>query len=155
MTANARAQIDAHRLMRKPTPTPSEARVEYLRSEETKSTAQKRKLLITRTLVHVGAFLAAFVFTAGVALLGIVLWVRPDELLPLVLVSVFCALVFVTVFAMVRVVVLHKLMNLYPSKEEDPGMEHHISKSVAYGFLALVLALLITGLLVNFASAFA
>jgi hypothetical protein len=154
MSSEARARIDAHRLMREPATPVGDARVLHVGAHDIERKKAAKRALMQRTFVHIGAFIAAFVFTAGIALLGVLLWVRPDTLLPLVLVSVICSIIFVAVFALIRMLVLHKLMNMYPNEEDDPGVSHHMSKSIAYGLLALVIALLLTGLLVNFASAF-
>jgi hypothetical protein len=130
-----------------------EVRIEAARGEIDATKQLERERFIRRAKVHAVAFVLAFVFTAGVALLGIVLWVRPDALVALVLVSLFSGLVFVACFAGVRILILHKLTNDYANRDDDPGMHHHLAKSIAYGFVALVLALLIAGLIVNVASA--
>lgn len=151
--ADARARIEAHRLLRKPAPEGAVLRVESARDEVRAREGVARKALLQRSLVHFAVFFFAYVFTAGLALVAILLWVRPDALLALVLVGLACSSVFVVVFASARVLMLHHVLNLYPNKEEDPGMHYHIGKSVAYGFLALIVAVLLTGLLVNIASA--
>lgn len=152
-STTARARIDAHRLLRKDVP-PSSNDEHPIATVALQERENARKRAIRRLFVHLGAFVAAYVFTAGVALLGVLLWVRPDTLLPLVELGLLAAVVFVVVFSALRVVVLHHIFSdEYPNSEEDPGLEHHVAKSVAYGFVALALALLITGLLINLASA--
>jgi len=151
-STTARERIDAHRLMRGGAAGTKEQHPIAVAGAAQRTQARKRT--IRRFWVHMGAFVAAYVFTAGVALLGVLLWVQPDTLLPLVELGVLAAVVFVVVFSSLRVVVLHHIFSdEYPNSEEDPGMEHHVAKSVAYGFVALVLAVLITGLLINVASA--
>lgn len=115
--------------------------------------AKVRARGMRRLWVHVGAFISAYIFTAGVALLGVLLWVRPDTLLPLVELGVVAAVVFVLAFSTIRIVVLHHVFRDEYETEEDPGMEHHVAKSVAYGLVALALAVLVTGLVINLASA--
>lgn len=150
VSQSARERIDAHRLMRQE-PVPPEAEAAAERHQARRAEARARG--VRRLWVHIGAFVAAYVYTAGVALIGILLWVRPDTLLPLVELGILAAVVFVIAFSTIRVVVLHHVFRGEYEAEEDPGMEHHVAKSVAYGFVALALAVLVTGLLVNLASA--
>jgi ABC-type Fe3+ transport system permease subunit len=98
-------------------------------------------------------FFVSFIFTTGVAVLGVLLWVRPEEIFALVMIGVFSSCVFVLTFAALRMLVLHILLDEYPDKEEDPGMKHHLAKSFIYGFLALVLAVVLTGILAKMAVA--
>lgn len=80
-------------------------------------------------------------------------WIRPESYRVLVLTSVLCGVMFVSLFASLRMYVLHRMLNEYPDREEDPGSEYHWSKSIVYGFVALVVALLLAGFLVSIASA--
>lgn len=156
MSTDARIRIESHRLMRTAAPDAAvRVSVPNVAREEAARKQAERQAFMQRTLVHLGLFVVSFVFTAGVALLGILLWVRPDTLLPLVLVGLFCAAIFVAVFASLRMLLVHRLMDRYPNKEDDPGTNYHVGKSVAYGFVALAVALLLVGLLMNVASAFA
>lgn len=152
-TSDVRIRIDSHRLMRADaTPeAPTSVRVAQQRMSEQGRDARKR--FVRRAWVHGIAFALSYLLTAGVGLLGVLLWVRPDDLLALVLVFILGSVVFVGSFAGMRMLVLHRIFDEYPNKEEDPGMHHHVGKSVAYAFLALVLAIVLTGLLVHLASA--
>ncbi len=111
-----------------------------------------RRTFLRRTMVHTGIFVASFVSTTGVAVLAVLLWVRPDSLVSLVLVGVLAAVVFVSCFATLRMVVLHRLLDEYPDREEDPGVSHHLAKSVAYALVALVIAAVLAGLIVRSAA---
>jgi cytochrome b561 len=151
MTTEARLRIDEHRLMRA-----GESPPEVPASGEDAIRAQKR-MERTRTMrrvwIHLAIFVVSFMFTAGFGLVSVLLWVSPDGLLALVIIGVAAASVFVATFAGLRIVILHRLMYDYFDKEEDPGMEHHLAKSVAYGFVALVFAMVLVGLLISTASA--
>lgn len=127
-------------------------RVEDTRRALVSKEHRKYRELRLRTFVNIGSFFAAFVFTVGLLVLAILLWVRPDTLLPLVLIGVCSAFVFVAVFALVRFVTLHHVLSL-ERPEDDESISHHFMKSVSYGFVALVLALLLGGILIQFASA--
>ncbi len=150
MSTDARARIEAHRLLRQ-SPEPVVVVRDAAVNEQA---AAARRQLMKRCIAHVVVFLFAFFLTAGIALVGVLLWVRPDELLHLVLVTLFCSTVFVLLFASARVFLLHEVLDLYPNKEEDPGRGYHWGKSIAYAFLALVVAFLMVALLVNIATAF-
>ncbi|HCC05614.1 TPA: hypothetical protein DEP58_04950 [Patescibacteria group bacterium] len=106
-----------------------------------------------RMQVHVIVFIVSFIFTAGFLVLGVLLWVRPDTLLPILAVGLLSSAVFVISFASLRMMILHGLFDEYPNKEEDPGLAHHVSKSIVYGFIALVVAIIIAGMLIKIASA--
>jgi len=129
-------------------------RINEKRDDDMERKKAVRRRLIRRVWVHIGVFLLSFVFTAGVAVLSILLWVRADDaLLPFILTGVLSAGVFVIAFIALRLFVLHHLLYDYPNKEEDPGFRYHLTKSIAYGFVALVVAVILTGLIINIASA--
>ncbi len=130
----ATARVDAH--------------TKVLNERERREHAQ----LVRRIGVHVGVFIASFVFTAGASTIGVLLWVRPDSLGALVGLGVFSSLLFVVCFSLLRLVILHGLMNEY-EEGEDLGTGHHVGKSIVYALLALVVAMLLTGLLIQTATA--
>jgi Ni,Fe-hydrogenase I cytochrome b subunit len=108
-----------------------------------------RARFLRRTVVHLLAFVASFVFSAGIAVLCMLLFVHNSEdIARLVIVSLISGGVFVAGFAAIRMFILHSLFDEYPDKEEDPGLHHHIAKSIAYGFVALALALLVAGFII-------
>jgi hypothetical protein len=153
MSHEARVRIDSHRLMKAKPEAYADERVSSSRNEiETRKQLQ-RAVWKKRTKLHLGIFSLTFIFTMGVFTLGVLLWVEPDELLPLVLVALVSAIVFVACFAWLRMFILHKLLPEPVNKEEDPGMTYHFSKSVSYGFVALVGALVLAGFIMNIASA--
>lgn len=103
--------------------------------------------------MHVTVFVLAFIFTTGTAVLGVLLWVRPDSFVSLIFVGVFSSTVFVISFAVLRLV---SLVHLFPDTyaRETGEEEHHLAKSIAYGFVALVFAVLLAGLLIRTVTAF-
>ena len=118
--------------------------------------AKKRALLekrIRRAKVHVVVFTIAFLVSLGVFTLGTLLLIEPDDLVTLVFVSIISSASFVAIFSWLRMYILHTLLDEYPNKEEDPGYTHHLTKSIAYAFVALVIALVLVGILVNVAVA--
>jgi len=153
MTTGARTIIDSHSLMRTVSAPASDARVELSREKLCGHATQRKELLRKRTFAHIGIFLCSFIFTTGFLVLSVLLWVRPDALEALVLTGILSAGVFVSVFSVLRVLMVRYVYPEY-TQEEDPGMQHHVGKSVTYGFLALVIAGLLLGILVNVASAF-
>jgi len=153
MSTEARIRIHNHRLMREERGNAYEVRVDEARREISGRKTGKQPHWRHRTAVHVGIFIVSFIFTAGFLVLGVLLWVRPDTLLPILAVGILSSAVFVASFASLRMVILHGLFDEYPNKEEDPGLAHHVSKSIVYGFIALAVAVVATGLFVNFASA--
>jgi hypothetical protein len=132
---------------------PTDLRVDDAHREVQKRKTQEMNAWKRRAKIHVGIFSVSFVFTTGIFTLGILMWVRPDELLPLVLVALFSGVVFVATFTWLRMFILHKLLDEYPNKEEDPGVEHHLAKSIAYGFVALAFAIALGGIVFKIASA--
>jgi hypothetical protein len=147
MHTDARARIDTHRLMR--TAEPVDDRVSSARTELERARVAAREKFKRRLVIYALTFVVAFVFTSGVSLLGLILWVQPDDLLSIVLNGLFAALVFVATFAWIRMHVLHTLLREHEHDEEDPGMHHHWCKSIAYGLVALVLALALVSVLVT------
>jgi hypothetical protein len=152
--SDVRIRIDSHRLMRADSVSEAPTSVMLIRQQEAERSREARKRFVRRAWVHGIAFVLSYLLTAGSALLGILLWVQPDDLLALVLVFILGSAVFVGAFAGIRLLVLHRIFEEYPNKEEDPGIHHHVGKSIAYAFLALVLAIVLTGFLVHLASAF-
>lgn len=155
MSTEARIHINSHRLMRDTEAPVYEQRVLGARDSLSALTDKRHARVKRRTFVHALTFIASFIFTTGVAVLCILLWVRPDSLVSLIVTGILSACVFVATFAGLRMHILHSVLDEYPNKEEDPGREHHWGKSIAYGLVALVLALVLAGLLINAASAFA
>ncbi len=146
-------RINEHPLMRG---VSSEAAAEVVTgahsaTRATRAAAMRR--FLRRAGVHVLVFVGAFLVTSGFALLNILLWVRQDQLVGIIALGAMAALLFVAMFAGLRMLILHKLLDEYPNKEEDPGPARHWGKSIAYGFLALVVATILTGLLLNAAAA--
>ena len=152
MKEDAHVRIQEHRLMRTAETPLHEEHAKQHATRIAEYARIQRTRFVRRIVVQVVVFVFSYIFTAGVGLLGILLWVRPDGLLALVLVALVSACVFVASFASIRMLILHTLLNEYPNKEEDPGMRYHLGKSVTYGFVALVFALVLTGLLVTIAS---
>lgn len=153
MSEKARVRIDSHRLMQGTDINDMDTRVDSAREEiekhKTKKIAQWKK----RARIHLGIFSVSFIFTLGVFTLGILMWVKPDELFALVMVSLFSAVVFVLCFAWLRVFILHKVLKEHENKEDDPGIEHHVAKSITYAFVALVFAIMLGGLIIKIAQA--
>lgn len=129
-----------------------EVRVDGARREVSGRKKSDAHGLRYRVFVHTGVFIVSYIFTTGFLVLGVLLWVRPDTLLPILAVGLLSSVVFVTSFASLRMVILHGLFDEYPNKEEDPGLTHHVSKSIVYGIIALVVAFSITGMLIKIAS---
>ncbi len=153
MSVEARKRIDSHRLMREYN---KEDKIEPV-SVQAKAfiddnLLRKKKEFKKRVWVHVFIFIISFIFTIGFSVLSILLWVKPDAYLSMVIVGIVSSVVFVASFAWLRVFILHKMTETNKN-DEDPGMEHHVSKSIAYAFVALVLAVVIVGFIVNVASA--
>ncbi len=153
MSVDARARIETHRLMQTTGEAPHSVRIDSTRHELNEKKKESSRRWKRRAKVHTFIFLSSFIFSVGVFTLGTLLWVEPDDLFSMVIVSVLSSIVFVVSFAWSRMLILHTLFNDYSNKEEDPGMTHHLTKSIAYGFVALVLALVFASLIVNIASA--
>jgi Flp pilus assembly protein TadB len=153
MSNEARIRIDSHRLMREEKDNIHEVRIDLARTNLTGHQKKQATKWKRRVVVHVVVFALSFIFTSGVALLGVLLWVKPDSLFSLVITGVVAGVVFIVSFASLRMFVLHSLLHEYQNREEDPGFSHHVSKSIAYAFVALVLAVVVAGVFVNLASA--
>lgn len=154
MTHDARIRIDNHRLMRNASPPLSDAPPTTTLPTRIQEADAVQKRFMRRVWVHAGAFVAAIVSAAGIFLIGTLLAVHSSEdIAPVVFISILAAGVFVATFTLVRMVVLHLLTDDYPDKEEDPGIHHHLAKSITYGFVALALALLCIGLMLKRVSA--
>lgn len=153
MSTEARVRIESHRLMRETSDPYHEERVHSARAQVEGRKVNESKRLQRRVQVHLGVFLVSFIFTTGFLVLSVLLWVRPDAFLSIVIISTISGLVFVASFSTLRMFILHTLLDEYPNREEDPGTAHHISKSIAYGFIALVFAVLLAGILIKIASA--
>ena len=154
MTSQARVSIDSHRLMQQPAPADETVSLRSVGASREERTRVARAETKRRAWWHAVTFLISFIFTTGFLALSVLLWVRPENLLALVLVGIVTSLVFVGTFAAVRMIILHKLAPGARDMQDDPGMGHHVSKSVAYGFIALVAAIVLAGLLINVATAF-
>ncbi len=153
MSVEARKRIDSHRLMREYNKKNEEDLVSVQAVTFTDgSLLMKKKEFKKRMWVHMLVFVVSFVFTIGFSVLSILLWVKPDAYASMVIVGIVSSVVFVASFAWLRVFILHKMTETNKN-EEDLGMEHHVSKSIAYAFVALVLAVVIVGFIVNVASA--
>jgi ABC-type Fe3+ transport system permease subunit len=152
MSIEARNRIESHSLLREEEIPAHTVRVDSARLDISLQKQKAKKKVHRRIMVHIVVFIVSFIFTSGVSLLGILLWVRPDTLLALVLVSVFSGAIFVISFASLRMFILHHFLHEYEN-EEDPGTFHHISKSVSYALVALVLAIVLVGMCINVASA--
>jgi hypothetical protein len=148
----ARVRINDHRLMRSSTPPP-EDRVSLQRATMGDRSQRRHRVLRERSALHVFVFVLSFIFSAGVATLSILTFVRDSEnLLGIVVTGLLSATAFVVLFAWIRTMILeHKKESLTTPEEDDT--EHHRTKSVAYGFVALVFAILLAGLIMNTASA--
>ncbi len=155
MTTDARTRIDSHHLMRSKKDVESDLRIDSARNEIKSIEKIKKEKLKHRTKVHLIIFAISFVFTVGASVLGILLWVKPESFASIVFVGVFSSVVFVTCFAFLRMFILHKINFdvAVPENDEDLKTEHHLAKSIVYGFIALVFATLLMGLIVNIASA--
>jgi cytochrome b561 len=112
----------------------------------------KREKLKYRIKVHLFVFIISFVFTVGASVLGVLLWVRPESFVSIVLVGLFASVVFIFCFTALRMFILHRL-NTEDEEEKELGVNHHLSKSIAYSLVALVFAVVLAGLIVNVASA--
>ena len=131
------------------------ARVDAAHAERERYKEVVRGERIRRAVWHGVIFLITFIFTTGVLALGVLLWVRPEALFALVVVGLLTSLVFVATFATLRIIILQRL---YPGpaflEEEGRSAGYHIGTGVAYGTIALVVALFLAGLLINIATAF-
>jgi len=142
MTVEARERINAHRLIRQqtlPEGTPSLQSHGFV--------GGGRAQLLRRSVIHVVTFILSYIFTAGIGLLCIVLWVRPERPVSVVLAGVLASVVFVLFFTFIRMLTLQRLLDEGGNSEESPGINYHAGKSVAYALLALVLAGVLTGLI--------
>lgn len=116
---------------------------------ERRSVDRDQKKLMHLVFMHTLFFVLAFTFTAGASLLGLLLWVTPDNLFAIVLTTLFASVVFVASFAYVRLLAIRiGSLKLRPL-EEDEEAHSHIVTSVVYAFLALVLAVLVVGLIAH------
>jgi hypothetical protein len=150
MRHDARVRIDSHRLMQGVSSSPGEPVV----VSHTPPSVHRTPLL-RRVYVHVGAFFSASVFSIGASVILLLLFVRSSEdIAPLVFVGIIGGMVFVACFVFLRMFILHHYLDEYPDKEEDPGMHHHLAKSVVYGCLALIIAILLGSFLAYSVSAF-
>lgn len=152
MEEPARIRIANHRLMRSASDSP-EGRVSSTYSTVEERKRSRRRVFNARSKLHTFAFLISFVFATGITTLGILFFVRSSEnILRLVLTGVFSGASFVSVFAWLRYVILShpRIGRAYMDEDEN---EPHVSKSIAYGFVALVVALLLAGLIMKTASA--
>jgi len=154
MSSEARATINSHRLMQEAQEAPHVVRVDHAHAVQAKRKQEEQRAYVHRMWWHAAIFLVSFVFTVGFTVLSVLLWVQPEDLFALVVLGIVTSLVFVVTFAGVRIVVFHKLVPGPLDHEEDVGWSFHIGKSIAYGLVALVVAILIAGLLIRAAAAF-
>lgn len=153
MATDARIRIDEHRLVRDSTRPAHDVRIEDRRALLDEHHRAGQRSLRMRSVLHVAIFGIAFIFTTGALVLSILLWVRPDRLLLFLVVGLAAGFIFVTSFAALRFL---SLVHLFPDAHarETGEEEHHLTKSIAYGFVALIFAVLLAGLLINRATAF-
>ncbi len=130
-------------------------RVDPIHTERERYAQATQAERLRRVWWHLVIFCLTFIFTTGVLALGVLLWVRPEALFALVVVGLCTSVVFVATFAVLRIIILQRL---YPGpaflEEERHSAGYHIGTGVAYGTVALVVALILAGLLVNIATAF-
>jgi hypothetical protein len=153
MTAEARARIDSHRLMQETDVPVHEKKVDSIREDLDKIKKEKSKRWKRRALVHIFAFFISFIVATGVLMLGTLLFVKPDAPLTQLFMAGLFSLTFIASFTALRMFVMHVLINEYPNEDDDPGVSHHLVKSISYGIVALVFAIVVVGLIVNIASA--
>jgi hypothetical protein len=131
------------------------ARVDSAYREQERRKRAVHEERIRQIFWHTVIFCVTFVFTTGFLALGVLLWVRPEALMVLIIIGIMTSGVFVATFATLRIIVLQRL---YPGpsflEEEDRSQEYHIGTGVAYGFIALVIAFFLAGVLMNVATAF-
>lgn len=151
MVTDARIRIDSHRLMQKAEVPLSNIKVNSARDIIIAQKKLKEKRWKRRAVLHVIIFALSFILSLGVAVLAILLFVRSDAPLTQLLAFIMFAFTFVITFAGQRIFILHYFLVEYPNKDEDPGISHHVSKSIAYGFVALVLAFVIMSLIIKVA----
>jgi len=154
MATDARERIDAHHLMRNEEIPPHEVRLDDVGTTRAGQVLEKRLMRQRAALLYVLLFIVSFIFTTGFMVLTVLLWVSPGGLLGLVFAGLLSAAVFVASFASLRMLVFYHLLQEHKQEEDDPGAHHHVAKSVAYGFVALVAAFVLTGVLMNIADAF-
>jgi hypothetical protein len=146
MNENARKRIQAHPLMQAP-------RVVVPVGDEHLHASSKQEYLshsglLYRTVVHSVSFTVSYIFCAGFAFLSVfALGVRAP--IALVVLGLATSGVFVSTFAWLRMLIVHRLSLEYLETEDDPGFSHHLAKSITYGFVALVFALLLSVLFVT------
>jgi hypothetical protein len=98
--------------------------------------------------LHLGLFGISFLLAAGVSAVGTILFVRTSEnLVGLVLVGLSAAAAFVASFTLLRALLMHR-------SHPEESRAHLLGRSVVYGCIALALALLVAGYLIQSASAF-
>jgi len=150
---SARIRINDHRLMREAPSSDMGARVSAQRIVLADRSRKRRVVLLERTLLHSVVFVVSFIFASGVVSLSVLMFVRNSEnLFGLVTAGLVAAASFVVMFAWIRTLVLGQKKERFTTPEEDHP-EHHAVKSVVYGFVALVAAVLLAGLIMNTAAA--
>jgi len=153
MSTEARARIDSHRLMKKDDVEVHDARIDSIREELNKQKGEEKKRWKKRAIVNLFVFVISFILATGILVIGTLIFVRPDNPMSQIFMVGLFSVSFISAFAWLRIFILHTILNDYPTKEEDPGMNHHLPKSIAYGFVGLVIAVVLIGFIVNVASA--
>ena len=149
----ARIRINDHRLMRQTPSVDGAERISTQRVVLVERSRKRRAVFIERTLLHLAVFVVSFIFASGVIALSVLTFVRDSEnLVGLVLAGLLAAASFVALFAWTRTMALEHKKERFTAPEEDHP-EHHTVKSVVYGFVALVGAILLAGLIMNTAAA--
>jgi hypothetical protein len=131
-----------------------EVRVDDVRTTQSGKALEKRLMRQRTALLYALLFVVSFIFTTGFMVLTVLLWVAPDNMLGLVLAGLLSGAVFVASFATLRMLVFYHVLGDHKHEDEEHSMGHHVAKSVTYGFLALVAAVVVAGLLMNMADAF-
>jgi hypothetical protein len=149
----ARIRINEHRLVREPTAGAHEVHLAERRVDLNAHARMRRDAVRQRSIIHLVVFVLAFIFTTGAVVLGSLVWVHPDELASIVFTGLFAGVVFVGSFAVLRfLTIVHIAPDRYALHTGEE--EHHVAKSVAYGLIALVFAMLLAGFLINTVTAF-
>ena len=150
----ARVRINNHRLMREEEVPMHVERVDEHRKTTDEREARQKRILLERSLLHTVAFLLGFVVAAGVGTLSVLIIVRsPENLAGLVLTGLMASGAFVVTFSFIRVAVLSYASTHFTAPLETEPVTGHWGKSVTYGFLGLVVAILLAGLIINTALA--
>jgi hypothetical protein len=146
MNEYARKRIQAHPLMQSPHVVVSEGK--YSLHANLKREYFSHSGLLYRTVVHLGSFIVSYIFCAGFVFLSVLVIGAPTPVV-LVVLGLTTSGLFVSTFAWLRMLIVHRLSLTHLETEDDPGFSHHFAKSITYGFVALVFALLLSALFVG------